>query len=432
MADEHRGFRPDDEGTNGGDPTENVRIIGLEDDQEPALRFDTVNDTGPLPHWTEPPTGEVPRIFGTAEAEDDLDAWSGLTGQAPVWREDRGRFDDDLDFSALADEQRLGAPDDSEHPEDPFFDELPPVSAAETASVTAIRPRRAGAGRPTDERSRTAAPTTGTAGRNMPQAVATGVVIAAMAVVLFALGPKYAMGLVVLIIVAAAVELFDAFRRVGYQPATLAGLVACAAMPLAAYWVGESGLPLVMMLTVVVALLWYLWAEPEVPMVPNTAVTVLSVAYVGMLGSYAALMLRLPNGTGILLGVIVCTVAYDVGGLFVGSSAGRSPLAPNVSPGKTVEGLIGGCLAAVLAGVVLNLAGLTPWDDKLVHAFQLGVVVAIAAPVGDLVESKIKRDLGVKDMGTILPGHGGVLDRFDAFLFGLPAVYYLCVVLNIS
>ena len=69
---------------------------------------------------------------------------------------------------------------------------------------------------------------------------------------------------------------------------------------------------------------------------------------------------------------------------------------------------------------------------KFLHAFQLGVVVAIAAPVGDLVESKIKRDLGVKDLGTLLPGHGGVLDRFDAFLLGLPAVYYLCLVLNVG
>ena len=137
----------------------------------------------------------------------------------------------------------------------------------------------------------------------------------------------------------------------------------------------------------------------------------------------------------ILIGLVICTVAYDIGALFVGSSAGRSPLAPSISPNKTVEGLIGGCVAAILAGILIHLAGMYPWGGsgtKFIHAFQLGVVVAIAAPIGDLVESKVKRDLGVKDMGTLLPGHGGVLDRFDAFLFVLPAVYYLCRVLNVG
>ncbi len=101
-----------------------------------------------------------------------------------------------------------------------------------------------------------------------------------------------------------------------------------------------------------------------------------------------------------------------------------------MSPGKTVEGAVGGGLAAVVASwLVLGVIGIFPWGTG--SAIALGLVVAVAAPLGDLCESMLKRDLGVKDMGTLLPGHGGLLDRFDALLFALPAVYYLCRLLEI-
>ncbi len=100
-----------------------------------------------------------------------------------------------------------------------------------------------------------------------------------------------------------------------------------------------------------------------------------------------------------------------------------------MSPNKTYEGLAGGMLMAILAAVVI-CGRFVPWDD-LGDSIKLGIVVAIAAPLGDLCESMIKRDLGIKDMGTILPGHGGILDRFDALLFVLPAVYYLARVADI-
>jgi phosphatidate cytidylyltransferase len=103
-----------------------------------------------------------------------------------------------------------------------------------------------------------------------------------------------------------------------------------------------------------------------------------------------------------------------------------------VSPNKTVEGLLAGMAAA--AGLVFLAAQplhVAPWNDRVIHTVQLAIVVAVAAPIGDLVESMLKRSLGVKDMGDLLPGHGGVLDRFDAFLFVLPAVYYLGLLLNV-
>jgi phosphatidate cytidylyltransferase len=162
-------------------------------------------------------------------------------------------------------------------------------------------------------------------------------------------------------------------------------------------------------------------------------VTLAAVAYVGLFGSFAALMLRLPDGTGILLGTAIAVVANDVGALFAGKRFGRSRLAPTISPNKTFEGALGGALASIVVSfVVLDLIGLHPWDAKGGSALALGVLVAVLAPIGDLVESMIKRDLDVKDMGSILPGHGGLIDRFDSILFVLPAAYYLVRLLEIS
>ena len=162
----------------------------------------------------------------------------------------------------------------------------------------------------------------------------------------------------------------------------------------------------------------------------NVGVTLLGVLWVGLFGSFAALMLALPPtagledpGTGILLAAIFGTVGYDVGGLFIGKNAGRQPLS-NASPNKTVEGLIGGCVVAVVVVAVGSVPGFGP-IDTFSEGLLVGLAVAVSAPLGDLCQSLVKRDLGVKDMGALLPGHGGLLDRFDSLLFVLPTVYLL-------
>jgi phosphatidate cytidylyltransferase len=258
--------------------------------------------------------------------------------------------------------------------------------------------------------------------RDMGQAVAVGVGLAVVAGVLFSLGPKFTMILVVAILVLASAELFTTLRRVGYTPPTLVGLAAAAALPLAAYWKGEEGLVLGLVLTLVVGLLWYLLDIGGEHAVPNLGVTLLTVVYVGVLGSFAALLLRSPDGIGLLLAAIIGTVVYDVAGLFIGKSMGRAPLSA-ASPNKTVEGTIGGMVLCLVATVVI-VGQIAPFDS-FGSAFVLGVVLALVAPAADLCESMLKRDLGVKDMGNILPGHGGLLDRFDTILFALPATYYV-------
>jgi phosphatidate cytidylyltransferase len=122
------------------------------------------------------------------------------------------------------------------------------------------------------------------------------------------------------------------------------------------------------------------------------------------------------------MAAILGTVGYDVGGLFVGRSAGRSPLSA-ASPNKTWEGLAGGCASAFVIVVLLSAVVGLGSVDSFGDGAMVGLAVAFAAPLGDLCQSLVKRDLGVKDTGSILPGHGGFLDRFDALLFVLPAVW---------
>ena len=154
----------------------------------------------------------------------------------------------------------------------------------------------------------------------------------------------------------------------------------------------------------------------------------LVVGYVVVLGSFAALILTLPSGIGILYGAIITAVTYDVAAFFVGQSFGTRPMSA-ASPNKTLEGLLGGWIGTIIVAAVF-LGWIVPWDEIGIGEKALfGVVAALAATLGDLCESLLKRDLGVKDMGTLLPGHGGVLDRFDAMLFVLPATYYAARIL---
>jgi phosphatidate cytidylyltransferase len=410
---------------------------------------------GDMPHWTEPPTGEVPKVLADYDADeddDDLGAWSGLGNRSPRWR-DRGSDWEEADFEELAalgdDDTRIGALDvnRTEHSDLFSFDE--PVEGGEDEPRPRPPRRLATAPTPTPQpqpqqqqpttriRSRAPQPPADyggprgpVGGRDFGAAVGVGLAIGILALVMFKLGTVTTLVLVVAVVTLAAMEAFAVLRRAGYQPATLLGLSATVSLMLATYSKGVAAFPLVVALTVVFAFLWYLAEVVRARPTINVAVTLFGFLWVGVLGSFASLMLTYPDRHGIafLLGAVLCTVAYDVGGLFFGSQMGSRPLMPAVSPNKTWEGLLGGMACALFAGV---LAGFVhPWTPG--KGFVLGLVVAVVAPLGDLCQSMIKRDIGIKDMGSILPGHGGILDRFDAMLFVLPAVYYLVQLLNIA
>ena len=216
------------------------------------------------------------------------------------------------------------------------------------------------------------------------------------------------------------------------------GIVACVAAPLAAYWVGERAVPLVLIFAFIAGSITFIGAQglSSSPM-PNMAITTLGVSWIGLAGAYGGLILGaqtsglIPGhaGTDTLLLLAVGVVVNDVGALFVGSAAGRTPLRGWISPNKSVEGFIGGALLTIIAMVVIGIAGKSDtWSNP--NLVLLGVVIAIMAPLGDLTESMFKRNLDVKDFGSIVKGHGGILDRFDGFLFTLPAVFYLMMVLE--
>jgi phosphatidate cytidylyltransferase len=261
--------------------------------------------------------------------------------------------------------------------------------------------------------------------RDLRTALLVGVGMVALALALFAFaGPLGGMIIVVPILGYATYEYMDSALKAGLQPLLPVGVVATVGTAIAAYNYGEQAIPLALVLTTAVCFLWYLLDAGGDGPAANIGVTVLGVVWIGVFGSFAALLLSVPTyGVSFLLAAVVPTVAYDVGGLFVGRSAGSRALSP-ASPNKTVEGLAGGMFLAVVAGAVFGAFGPAPfdgWGDGL----KIGLVAAMAAPIGDLAESLLKRDLDVKDMGSLLPGHGGLLDRFDAVIFVLPAIWYL-------
>ncbi len=424
---------------------------------EPA----TGETSGPiaLPHWTEPPTGEIPRVVAGADEEyeatvdDDLESWATVSGQTPRYRTEASDWaeSDFADPDALKDDSlavgALSEPDvivdeDAEFEEEvaarrrggrrlraPRAGRRPTVT--EEPPQRPKRPRR----RPALERGDEMPPpeTAGGAGPDLTTRVLTGVAIGVVALIMFKLGRGPAAFMVAVIVGLAAFELYEAFRRAGYHPATILGVLGAMSIVGIAYAADNplQAFPLVTALVVVFTMLWYMAEVVKARPLVNIAITVFVFIYVGSLGAFGGLLLTSTNGTGLLLGVAICAVGYDVVGYFVGSQLGRSRMAPRLSPNKTWEGLFGGMLASLVLGAIVS-AFLTPWDDSLTDGIALGFVVAIVAPLGDLCESMIKRDLGVKDLGTILPGHGGVLDRFDAILFCLPATYYLAIQLGIG
>ena len=262
-------------------------------------------------------------------------------------------------------------------------------------------------------------------GRNVPLAILTGVGLAALGLILLAVKAWLFAILASAVVLLAQAELYRAMQRRGYQPATALGLVMGGLALAGAYLKGEAGMLLFAALTVVLSFLWFLVVPSRLRehALANMGATVLGVAYVPLMAGYILMILsQADEGRAVMLAVLGLTFLYDVSAFVVGSNWGSRPLAPSVSPRKTWEGLFGGTAITFIVAVVL--LPLTVGVFSFARAVGLFVVVALFAPLGDLAESSIKRDLGVKDMGTILPGHGGALDRIDSVLFVAPFAFY--------
>lgn len=461
------------------------------------------HDAEPLPHWTAPPTGEIPDVLATGQhqAHDDVDVWSTFSDSAPTWNDEptnpqsdgvsprrrpsfedldalddlsprfddappprpartrfeepsRGLFDDAAPGGY--DEPARGGLFDDDAPGG-GYDDAPPRPRREPGRIQIgtdptdgmgrppmparprprpgepmrpARPPRAGGTRPPAPR-----PVGGTKGRDMPTAIAVGAIIAVVFLLAVKTKPIAVLFIIVIVLGLAAMEFFDRVREKGYEPAFVPGIVACVGAPLAAYHYGVNALPLITFFAFAACAVTFIGARGiESNPMPNMAISMLGIVWIGIMGSYGAALVGLSNlgggnpiGTDTLTLLAVAVVANDVGALFVGSAVGKSPLREWISPNKSVEGFIGGMIASLGAMFILGVMDKSDTWNSVGDMLLLGLVVSFVGPIGDLTESMFKRNLDVKDFGSIIKGHGGVLDRFDAFLFAMPAAYYLLI-----
>jgi phosphatidate cytidylyltransferase len=262
-------------------------------------------------------------------------------------------------------------------------------------------------------------------GRNLVAAFVSGIILAALLLSLIVIGKGPFAILAGAVIILGQGELYAVLTRHGYQPATALGLVLGGLMVAAAYLKGEAAMLFIGALGSALSLVWFMAASPKARRgaVVNAGATVLGLFYVPFLAGYALLLLAIPGtlGRDVLLVVIALTVLYDVSAYAIGSLWGSRPLAQTISPNKSWEGAIGASFILLLVGLAV-VPSIDPFEAS--SAVGLSLVISVFAPLGDLAESLVKRDLGVKDMSGILPGHGGILDRIDSLIFALPASFY--------
>lgn len=431
-----------DDGSTGPVPTVSaddprVTIYGAEPASELAPEAPQVDPTTLLPHWTDAPTGQVP-IVVAREAALDGDPWSQVP--APAWREGEADWvahEEQFDAALLSTAPVNNVERPWEFaPTDPV-DETLNVDRDESVLDDPPRPepRRASRTRHTVSSN----PLAGRAVRqrqeptsSVARATLTGILLAAVVFGLFLAGPVVLSVLILVVLGLASAEAYAGFRAVGAHPASVLGIAAVVTLGVATYFKGLPALGAVSVLVVILGFLWFVAAPESVDVLDGLGATFLVYLWVGVFGSFALLMLS-PHtyahrhGMAFLFAAVALTVCNDTGALFVGRWLGNTPLSRRLSPRKTREGAIGGTFFTLLAGAFL-LPLVSPWT--VTHGLEAAVALSVIAPVGDLFESMIKRSLGVKDLGRLLPGHGGFLDRVDGLLFALPTMYYLVHILK--
>ncbi len=267
------------------------------------------------------------------------------------------------------------------------------------------------------------------AGRNLPAAIAVGGGLIALVMVTLAFFHWGFILLVAAMLSLGCWEVYRALQRIGMNAAIwpiILGTIAMIAGTFASArdlaWMGlpwHSALLMFLGATVLASMIVRM-PKGHVGFVKDAAASLFIVGYIALLGSFTALILAGHNGAARMVTFLLCVVAVDTGGYVVGVLFGKHPLAPRISPKKTWEGSAGSLLFALATGVAMSVFVLgTPWYVGVV----LGVVTVLFATAGDLIESTIKRDVGIKDMSSILPGHGGVMDRLDSMLVAAPAAW---------
>jgi phosphatidate cytidylyltransferase len=259
----------------------------------------------------------------------------------------------------------------------------------------------------------------GRAGRNLPAAIGVGLGLGVVVVASLFVWPPAFLGVLAAAVLIGTWEMVRAVEPSGARPPLVPLLAGALAMTSLAWYSGAEALPLTLIATLLAVVVWRL-ADGVEGYQRDVTVGALIAIYVPFLASFAALLARGDDGSMRVLVTLASVVLSDTGGYGSGVFFGRHPMAPTISPKKSWEGFAGSLVATAIGGALMLyfLLDVDWWWGVL-----FGLAVSVASVVGDLAESLLKRDLGVKDMGTLLPGHGGMMDRLDSVLLAAPTAY---------
>ncbi|MET0820459.1 MAG: phosphatidate cytidylyltransferase [Aeromicrobium sp.] len=266
---------------------------------------------------------------------------------------------------------------------------------------------------------------TSRAGRNLPASIAVGVALVAMVIAsLFVVKEAF----IAVVAVALAIGLFELTRAFGtvrialpVLPVVTGGTI----MLIGSYFGSMETASIAMALTVLGTMVWRLSDGAE-GFVRDATAGIFSLSYLYLMGTFVLLMLKEDDGPWRIVAFIVATIASDIGGYIAGVLFGKHPMAPTISPKKSWEGFTGSLIFGVASGIATVTYAL---DGDWWVGIVLGVAGVVFATLGDLSESLIKRDLGIKDMGDLLPGHGGLMDRLDSLIAVAPVAWLILFLL---
>jgi phosphatidate cytidylyltransferase len=289
----------------------------------------------------------------------------------------------------------------------------------------------------TDGEQQVVAPKKSRAGRDLPMAIAVGLGLFGYVVATLTWWPVGFIVLLVLLTSLGAVEVHHALQRVGMTseilPVVFGNIVIIGGSYAAAVFQESTRVPWHVVLlgtiggTVLLALIWRMFRGAE-GYARDSAASLFIIGYIPLLASFVALILAQEHGVAKVVAVFLCITGSDTGGYAAGATLGKHPMAPTISPKKTWEGMVGSVLLASTVSVLMSVFVMhQPWWFGVL----LAIVVVITGTAGDLIESMIKRDVGIKDMSSFLPGHGGVMDRLDSTLVAAPAAWLVFTLMGV-
>ena len=278
----------------------------------------------------------------------------------------------------------------------------------------------------------------------------SGLIIGIFGLIVVSLGGWFFAIGVTLLTYFALLELFRMAEHTGIKPATKTTLFSCVIIILTTYLevngiIGKEISNAILPISSIAICTWLL-LQPKPGKISDIATSIFGLFYLGLLPSYwiklrelenlfsnldykSNLFSRLDNFSGFRVTLITCLliVSSDIGSYFIGKRYGKRSLS-SISPGKTVEGLIGGISCSIITGIIFS--SLFKWENSIMIGISFGIIVSLMGLVGDLIESMMKRDAKLKDSGNLLPGHGGILDRIDSYIFTPSLIYYTIIIID--